>query len=510
VVQAPKSEIVPRWEWRAFGDRFVDAERRLAALTPARVHESRDLHLVSQDGGSTVKVRDGMMDVKHLVRLDQGLELWCPVMQTPFPLAADDVRRVLTDLHVSIRTRARGDYALEDVLEELVTPNADVVAVAVHKRRAHYTLGDCLVELTDVRTDRGDTRTIAVESEQPTQVLAAVRRLGLAGLPNVSYPHWLQMLVGFMPARFAVIDVGTNSVKLCIGERAAGRPWRTVVDRAEVTRLGEGLERTGALQPAPMQRTAAALTAMVDEALHKGALAIAAVGTAGLRIASNSTEFIDAVDARSGVRIEVIPAEEEGRLAYLAAKRSLGLGAGALVVFDSGGGSSQFTFGHGTRIDDRFSLNVGAARVTERFGLDGPVAEEVLADAFAAVAADLAPLDGRPAPDELIGMGGAMTSLAAVRHGLATYDPERVQGTALDCVEIDRQIELYRTLSVGARRRIVGLQPKRAEVILAGAVIVRTVMSKLCAESVTVCDRGLRHGVLMERFALPHPDRPSA
>jgi exopolyphosphatase/guanosine-5'-triphosphate,3'-diphosphate pyrophosphatase len=96
-----------------------------------------------------------------------------------------------------------------------------------------------------------------------------------------------------------------------------------------------------------------------------------------------------------------------------------------------------------------------------------------------------------------------VTNLAAVRHGLASYDPEVVQGTMLDRAEIDRQIELYRTRDADARRRLVGLQPKRAEVILAGACIVRTVMDKLGKAQLTVSDRGLRHGVLAERFGSP-------
>ena len=97
-------------------------------------------------------------------------------------------------------------------------------------------------------------------------------------------------------------------------------------------------------------------------------------------------------------------------------------------------------------------------------------------------------------------MGGAVTNLAAVKHGLATYDPDVVQGTVLDRAEIDRQIELYRTRTADERREIVGLQPKRAEVILAGACIVRTVLEKLGRDSLTVSDRGLRHGLLVERF----------
>jgi exopolyphosphatase/guanosine-5'-triphosphate,3'-diphosphate pyrophosphatase len=169
-------------------------------------------------------------------------------------------------------------------------------------------------------------------------------------------------------------------------------------------------------------------------------------------------------------------------------------------VFDTGGGSSQFTFGHGTAIDERFSVDVGAARYTERFGLDGSVSEDVVRQAMAAIAADLARLDDRPSPEALVGMGGAVTNITAVSHGLAVYDPARVQGTILDRDEIDRQIELYRSRDAEARRSIVGLQPNRAGVILAGTCIVRTILEKLDRTSLVVSDRGLRHGVLAERF----------
>ncbi len=173
---------------------------------------------------------------------------------------------------------------------------------------------------------------------------------------------------------------------------------------------------------------------------------------------------------------------------------------GSQVVFDTGGGSSQFTFGHGATVDERFSVDVGAVRYTDRFGLAGVVSADVVRDARAAIAADLERVAGRPAPDSLIGMGGAITNMTAVKLGLARYDPELVQGTRLERTEIDRQIELYASLDAEGRRTITGLQPKRAEVILAGACIVRTVMDLLGRDALTVSDRGLRHGVLVERF----------
>jgi exopolyphosphatase/guanosine-5'-triphosphate,3'-diphosphate pyrophosphatase len=166
----------------------------------------------------------------------------------------------------------------------------------------------------------------------------------------------------------------------------------------------------------------------------------------------------------------------------------------------TGGGSSQFTIGHWDRIDESFSLNIGAVRLTERHGVDGIVDDATLSSALDAIAADLARLDGRPVPESVVGMGGAVTNLAAVKHRLATYDRDVVHGTILDRAEIDRQIELYRLRDGDERRRIIGLQPNRAEVILAGACIVRTVLAKLGRESLTVSDRGLRHGLLVERF----------
>jgi exopolyphosphatase/guanosine-5'-triphosphate,3'-diphosphate pyrophosphatase len=357
-----------------------------------------------------------------------------------------------------------------------------------------------MAERSTVRTEHGAARTIAVESEDAGRVQATVHELGLATRPNANMARGLKALVGLGARRYAVIDVGTNSVKFHIGERRADGSWRTVVDRSEITRLGEGLGEAGELGDEPMRRTADVIADMVEEARRAGVAAIAAVGTAGLRMASNSRAFVEAVRERTGIEVEVIPGDEEARLAYLAAVSSLGLTGGSLAVFDTGGGSSQFTFGRDGQVEEQFSVNVGAARFTEQFGLDRAVDEEAVDAARAAVAAELSRLDGWPSPDVLAGLGGAVTNLAAVRHGLERYDPDVIQGTVLEAAEIDRQIELYRARSADERRQIPGLQPKRAEVILAGALIVRTVCAKLAQTSLTVSDRGLRHGLLAERF----------
>ena len=499
--------LAPRWEWRTFGEHFGEAESALAHLSPYQVVESRELYLLSAADAEVAKVRDGLMDVKQLQRrTDDGLELWLPVRKNAFPLSPAEVGAVLTDLGIEApASLTRTEYSLAALLEEVVGPDPGLLALEVVKRRQRYTVHGCTAELTHVRAGLASTRSIAIESEDATLVLAAVRELGLASRPNTNYPRGLKALVGFGTQRFAVIDVGTNSVKFHIGERRADGSWRTILDRAEITRLGEGLQQTGLLGPGPMTRTAEAIARMAEEARLHGVSATAAVGTAGLRIAPNGVDFVTAVQARCGVLIDIVSGEAEARLAYRAATAGLRT-AGSRVVFDTGGGSSQFSFGNGDRVDERFSVEVGAVRFTEEYGLFDAVSQEVLAAALGAIDTDLVRLDGRSSPETLVGMGGAVTNLAAVKHGLAEYDPDIVQGTVLDRAEIDRQIELYRTRNVDHRRTVVGLQPQRADTILAGACIVRTVLGKLGRASLTVSDRGLRYGVLAERFgSVDHP-----
>jgi exopolyphosphatase/guanosine-5'-triphosphate,3'-diphosphate pyrophosphatase len=438
------------------------------------------------------------MDVKELQQVDgDGLEQWRPVLKAPFPLSASDVESVLAALGVRSAIE-RSAYTLEELLGELVDPSTELLAIEVHKQRRHVTVAGAMAELSELSTDRGTLRTIAVESEDPALVTAAVSELGLDLRPNVSVPRGLKELCGL--GRFAVVDVGTNSVKFVIGERGKHGEWWTIVDRAEVTRLGEGLDRTGELNEEPIARTLDAIANMAEEAAREGVVTTVAVGTAGLRMAGNSEAFVEAVRERTGIEVEIISGDEEARLAYLAVTSELRLGDGSLVLFDTGGGSSQFTFGHGDQVEERFSVNVGAVHFTEHFGLDGIVSAERLAEALNAIAIDLDRLDGRPRPDELVGIGGAVTNLAAVEHELETYDPDVVRGTVLDRTEVDRQIELYRARTADQRREIPGLQPKRAEVILAGACVIRTVLEKLGRDSLSVSDRGLRHGLLRERF----------
>ena len=495
------SVIVPRWEWRTFGASFGAADAVLAGLTPTGIEESDELYLLSEDGDN-VKVRDDLIDIKVLRDVDyHGLQRWEPTLKAGFPLAAAEVAAAFEALRQPLPMFARDEYWLAQFLEELVEPCEAVRLESIHKRRVRYRFDECVGELTDIDVGDRHTRTLAIEAEDPAAVWASVAALGLGDRVNTSVPRGLLALIRDERPRYGVIDVGTNSVKFHIGEQTTDKAWVRVVDRAEITRLGDGLAGSGTISNAAVERTTAAMLGMVEEARKHHVQAIVAVGTAGLRAANNSDEVVAAIEAATGVTVDTISGEEESRLAYLAVHADLKPGDGTLVVFDTGGGSTQFTFGHGAEVDERFSVDVGAVRYTERFGLDGPVSTVTLQAALDSIASDLHRLEGRPAPDALVGMGGAMTNITAVMLGLDPYDPDAVQGAILERAEIDRQIELYRTRDVDARRTIVGLQPKRADVILAGACIVRTVMEMLGQNALSVSDRGLRHGLLIDRFA---------
>ena len=163
------------------------------------------------------------------------------------------------------------------------------------------------------------------------------------------------------------------------------------MDRAEVTRRGDGLQEWGAISPAAQTRTVAAIQGMVEEARQAGTGEVVAVGAMGMRNARNADAFVAAVRAACGVTIEVISGDEEARLAYLAVQDALGIPGGVTVVFDIGGGSTQVTIGQNGEIRKRFSINLGATRLTEQFGLSGPVSAEALAASRAAIVGELGP-----------------------------------------------------------------------------------------------------------------------
>lgn len=303
-------------------------------------------------------------------------------------------------------------------------------------------------------------------------------------------------------SRYAVIDIGTNSLKLQVAERNAAGQWAVVLDENTITRLGEGLQATGNISPEALERNVNAVADMVRKARSYDVSDVAVVGTMGLRTAGNATEFVTRVQAACGVTVEILPGEEEARLAYMAVKSGVEIGPGRVLIFDTGGGSTEFIAGDAQGIERQFSLNVGSVRYTEHVLTSDPVTPAELEAAMQAVQQDLDEhLRFESGFEALIGIGGTLTNLSAVSRQLAQYDAEAIHGSTLTADETDRQIALYQSKTIVERRSIIGLEPKRADVILAGAIIVRVIMRQVGVNSLTVSGRGLRHAVMMDLLA---------
>ena len=296
----------------------------------------------------------------------------------------------------------------------------------------------------------------------------------------------------------AVIDVVTNSVKF-LAAAWRGGSLSVLADEPKITRLGEGQGSRGAFGAAAMERTASAVEGFVRRALAYGTEEIVAVGTQAMRTASNAGEFKRMVKERCGLNIRVISGDEEAALSFRAASRT----SSEAVVFDVGGGSSEAAFGLGGSLSWRRSIPIGALVLYERFfaSSPGPYGTDILDACRAFAASEIrAYMTGVSAPSEgceCAGVGGTFVTLASVS---ASVPRVREADAPLTRGEVERQITLYASMDCESRKKIPGLEPERADIILPGACIVAVLMDLFCLDRLAVSARGLRHGVMDSLF----------
>ena len=190
-------EIVPRWEWRAFGDSFNGSPNPFSSFNPKGVQQSDETYFLSLASSENVKVRDALMDIKALQQVNaDGLQQWKPVMKQGFPLPSAEVARIVAILRLPARQLQRSEFTLQQLLDEVMTPIPEVRVVNVHKTRTRYAVEGCMAEMAEVSADGKTTRTIALESEEARQVTATVQKLGVDKCGNTSYPQGLKQLLG--------------------------------------------------------------------------------------------------------------------------------------------------------------------------------------------------------------------------------------------------------------------------------------------------------------------------
>lgn len=289
---------------------------------------------------------------------------------------------------------------------------------------------------------------------------------------------------------WAAVDLGSNSLRLLVARVKAGE-IEPVCRELRTTRLGEGLHLGLSLTPAAMERSLAALLEFKDTVREFGipGARIKVVATSAVREAENGRDFVARVSAAVGWMVRVLSGAEEAALSYRGAISVLGRPA---VVMDIGGRSTEMIVpaaqgkSPGISGPGVFSFPLGALRCTEE-GTSPAAMAEVLAPAVAQVAGQ-----GRP----LVGVGGTVTTLAAIHHRLEVYDPEVVHGTFLPLEVIDALVDRLDSLSLEERRRLPGLQPQRADIIVAGGRICQTVMHRGGFSGVTVSEADLLWGVI--------------
>lgn len=308
------------------------------------------------------------------------------------------------------------------------------------------------------------------------------------------------------PSKAAAIDIGTNSVLLVI---AAAGPHGALplLQRATITRLGEGVDQTRRLAPAAVERNLQCLRAYAEDLRQHGSPRLDVVGTSALRDAQGAGEFLDEAERILGVRPRVIAGDEEARLTFRGALSGLSL-SGKLLVFDVGGGSTELIVGDAVSktTGARVSLDIGSVRLTERHVKSDPPTAAELAAIEADIARELAaaaPLSSLQSdePLTLVGVAGALTTLKAIELSLAPYDGARVHGAALTLSAVEALCTKLATLPLAERKLLPGLEPKRADVIVAGALIVRDLMRRVGASQTIVSDRGVRFGLLEALFS---------
>lgn len=304
--------------------------------------------------------------------------------------------------------------------------------------------------------------------------------------------------------RLAAIDIGTVTTRMLVAD-TDGFAVHEVARSTVVTHLGEGLHATGSLSEAGIARVVEAVRGFMTLSVSVGADDVIAVATSAARDAENGALFVEQL-ARLGVELSIISGSTEARLSFVGA--TYGLDDDDVLVADLGGGSTELVFGsaHDTPagrevdIEAARSLDVGSRRVTDMFLASDPPRPEELRAAAAWVATELRPFfDGlRLRPRTLITLAGTSTTLSAVKQGLAVYDPEKVHHTELSGADVADLLYEFASMDLAHRRAVTGMDPARADVIVAGALILETILALAGVDRTLVSEHDLLYGIVLE------------
>lgn len=300
--------------------------------------------------------------------------------------------------------------------------------------------------------------------------------------------------------KVAAIDIGTNTALLLIAGWD-GREIHPVAQKEEIVRLGEGVDETRLLSKAAIARTLAAIDGHVRLAREFSCETVLISGTSAVRAAGNRDTLLNAIRTEFGLSMRVLSGREEARLTYLGAlsnKRSLG---GGILLVDIGGGSTEFICGKQEEINFEMSLDIGSVRLTERFVQEDPISQLEFGVLQDFIRSQLQALNAQQIISaHFVGVAGTVTTLAAVHFKAGNYDAARIDNSVLTIRDVEILVQSLKSKTLAQRKRLPGLNPKRADVILAGGLILQEVMREFNRDNVIVSDRGLRFGLILDEF----------
>jgi exopolyphosphatase/guanosine-5'-triphosphate,3'-diphosphate pyrophosphatase len=297
--------------------------------------------------------------------------------------------------------------------------------------------------------------------------------------------------------RLAAIDIGTNTILMLIAEINTENELIIIRDEHSIARLGEGTDRTGIISSEALNRAKVILTAYKKLCSEYEVTDFLICGTSALRDAKNSTDIQKSLSDIIGAEIKIISGEEEARLSYMGTvdddDRS--------IVIDIGGGSTEFILGENSKILSRISLPIGAVRITERiFEGEHPPTSDAIFEALSLITSEIEKVELDGVDANIYSVAGTPTTIASISLGLEKYDREKVDGYELQHDSLNKVIgELFES-DIEMIVEKYGIDPKRADVITAGAIILSEAMLHLNTESVIVSGKGLRYGILLELY----------
>jgi exopolyphosphatase/guanosine-5'-triphosphate,3'-diphosphate pyrophosphatase len=297
--------------------------------------------------------------------------------------------------------------------------------------------------------------------------------------------------------RVAVIDIGTYSTRLVIAE-VDGEKFEILYEEGRITALGRGVKQTGKLSKEAIEETLKAVKRYKEICDRYGVERCLVVGTEALRVARNREKFLQGIE-RLGLELRIITPEEEGRYAYVGAFFAV-KPKGKTCVIDQGGGSTEYIFGEGLNISSVISLPFGIVNLTERFIKSDPPTKEEIENLIKFLDSEISKV-ARPV-DTLVGLGGTITTLAALEYDIYPYDPKRVNGKVLTKEAVKRWFEKLSSMTVEERKRIPHIEDRRAEAIIPGIAIFWRTLELFGKEELVVSDWSVKEGAIIANFAL--------